>query len=77
MITEKQVPDEVRIALRDLFRRMEDAEFELSYVEVAATVINSWPGVKWHEIQVPDDSDEVRYMLKKIGVILPLTQETK
>ena len=38
--------------------------------------IEAWPGMKWHEIQVPDNSDEVRYMLKKTGIILPLTTES-
>jgi hypothetical protein len=41
-----------------------------------AAAIAAWPDVKWHTVQVPDDSDEVRYMLKKVGIILPMPQET-
>jgi hypothetical protein len=40
-----------------------------------AAGLAAWPGVKEHTIQVPDDSDEVRYMLKTIGLILPLPTE--
>ena len=38
--------------------------------------LRAWPGVREHSVQVPDDnSEDIRYVLKPIGVILPLTQE--
>lgn len=40
-----------------------------------AAALAAWPERKWHEIQVPDNSGEVRYTLKKIGLILPLPTE--
>lgn len=38
--------------------------------------LKAWPGMKKHKVQVPDDSDEVRYTLKTVGIVLPLTENT-
>jgi hypothetical protein len=54
----------------------EDREYWRKLARTAlAAALSAWPNAKWHEVQVPDDSDEVRYMLKKVGLILPLPKE--
>ena len=48
---------------------------EAAWRAACAAMLEAWPGAKWHEVQVPDDSDEIRYMLKKNAHTLPLPTE--
>jgi hypothetical protein len=48
----------------------------LSTAECLTAMLQAWPGMKHYQIQVPDDlSDDIRYTLKTVGILLPL-QET-
>lgn len=64
--------DDVRV------REMTDEELTELVSAACLAMLNAWMGTKpiWREIQVPDDSDEVRYMLKKTAIILPLPKES-
>jgi hypothetical protein len=90
MIEPKQIPDEaLEAAAIELHRSMwgddcfswaeidSDTRDSFRHHAHAAclAMLNAWEGGKWHTVQVPDDSDEVRYMLKKVGIILPLPKE--
>jgi hypothetical protein len=45
------------------------------FKEVVAAVINEWDGAHWYERMLPDDGDEVRYKVSKIGIILPIERK--
>jgi hypothetical protein len=81
MITPDQIPDEVVEAAKvgyffaaEINRNAGDVITDV-WLAALTAALNAWEGVKWHTVQVPDDSDEVRYMLKKVGIILPLPKD--
>lgn len=52
------------------------AEYRAAMEKAAIALLEAWPGASEHTIQVPDDeSDDIRYKLKKIGIILPFSGE--
>jgi hypothetical protein len=73
-VAQALVADSVWAGTWDAMSEVERSIFRARARVACRTMLNAWPGMKWHEIQVPDNSAEVRYMLKKTGVILPLTE---
>ena len=73
MVKPEQIPDEVVEAAREAWLRS-DVNARDDWRAAIAAAINAWPGVKENKVQVPDDSDEIRYTLKTTGIILPLPE---
>lgn len=88
MIKPNQIPNEVVEAALEAYAHAsglgiipyDDEDWHEDLVNgmraAIAAALNAWPGVKPHEVQVPDDtSDDIRYVLKTVGIILPLPQK--
>ena len=72
MIKPDMIPKECFVAYQRAFKRGGGVG------DAIAAALNAWPGVKPHEVQVPDDtSDDIRYVLKTVGIILPLPQGSR
>lgn len=74
MIRAEQIPD---AAIQAMMQSEEWSSFfsRSDAKKLVAACLNAWPRMRKHRIQVPDDSDEIRYILKTVGIILPLPQE--
>lgn len=71
LITPKDISNYMRDIAYDAYWNQKPNS---GFREVIAAVINNWPNAKWYEIQVPDDtSDDIRYVTKKTGILLPWT----
>jgi len=77
MIDQKMILDEAWKAAMIAYHSSVKLGPDEAWKIALSTALNAWPDVKWHEPQVPDNSDEVRYMLRKVGIILPLSKEGK
>ena len=81
MIKPDQIPDEVVEAAKTTYTaeiykgKASSREYHEAMREAIAAALNAWPLIKEHKVQVPDDSDEIRYTLKTTGIILSLPQE--
>ena len=71
------IPREALEAAMREYNRARDNDSENPLYNACIAMLRNWPGIKEHAVQVPDDaSDDIRYTLKKIGIILPLTENT-
>ena len=76
MIKPDMIPDEVvEAAAVERWGISEPTKWELDTCRIIiAAALQAWPGVKENKVQVPDDSDEIRYTLKTTDIILPLPE---
>lgn len=74
MITAEQIPEEVVAAAERAYSTAWATGEHMTRAAILAA-LNAWQGAKLHTVQAPDESDEIRYTLKVVGFILPLSQK--
>lgn len=75
-ITAEEIPDAAAEAADAAFEDPMGTPLMLAWKRAIAAALNAWPGVAEHKIQIPDNSDELRYTLKTIGLILPIVKSS-
>ncbi len=68
-----KIPEEVVATLVN--RVYSEYHLDIAWSDAEAMIRDSlmaWPGIELHKVQVPDDSDDVRYTLKTKGILLPI-----